>query len=307
MPGTRPPFLCCAILGSLLLLGTGDSLLAQELQDDNLRVWIGQNGETLPFTELDEIERFLLEARVVQVDGVPHGITKPKRMTLERDGIRMRAIFRDVSVYRRFWQNSPYGPQSDFHDQCIYECAAYRLSRLIGLPHVPPTVRRKFRRKDFVNAGDFGQLTRKEGSLQIWVEQAMTEKDRADKGVEIPDPTQWARQYQLMHLWDNLVFNLDRNQTNVLIGPTWKVWFIDQTRAFRPFRELRDIGRVRHCDRKVWQRLLEVEDREIEAALKDLLPRPALKALLERRARIVQYLRDLIQQQGEARVLFDLR
>jgi hypothetical protein len=35
-----------------------------------------------------------------------------------------------------------------------------------------------------------------------------------------------------MALFDQLIFNDDRNQGNMLIGKDWKVWLIDHTQDF---------------------------------------------------------------------------
>lgn len=284
--------------------------LAQDRQLDlppAFHEWLGPGGEPLPFTDLDQIEEFLQTAKISRIDKIPEGITKPKQMTLAMNGIEMRAIFRDVDEYKRFWKDSPYGPQAEFRDQCAYECAAYRLSRLLHLPHVPPTVPRKLSRDDFLNSRDFSRFEKKEGTVQAWVEQAMTEKDRLANGTAVPNAVQWANQHQMMHVWDNLVYNLDRNQTNILIGHNWKIWFIDQTRAFRPFKALREPEKIRRCERTLWQRLQEVTDDEIRSELAGLLTGPVLNALLERRRLIVHAIQQLIEEKGEQAVLFDLK
>ncbi len=53
-----------------------------------------------------------------------------------------------------------------FRDNYIYEPAAYQLSLLLGLDNVPPATLRK--------------IDNKNGSVQIWVENAMTEKANVD-------------------------------------------------------------------------------------------------------------------------------
>lgn len=274
--------------------------------DPQILPWIGPEGQSLPFQSPEEIEEFLATARVVTLEGIDQGVTKPRKVSLEAAGIKMNAIFRDIDDFKRRWDNSPYGVQMDFHDYCVYEYVAYRLSRLLGIPNIPPTVRRTFQRSDFPTARDFSKLRKVEGTLQAWVESAMTEKDRLADGTRPPDMRRWANQHHLMLLWDNLVYNMDRNQGNVLIGADWKIWFIDQTRAFRPFRTLRDPEQVRKCDRNVWRRLREVEDSTIEAEVGDLLRPAVLRGLLERRRLLIARLESLIERDGEEVVLFDL-
>ena len=93
-------------------------------------------------------------------------------MLLEKDGIRADAIFRDVHEERAGADHG--GGKADlfFRDDYIFEPAAYELARLLGLDNVPPATLRK--------------LHGKKGSVQIWVENSMTEKKRIQDKVEPP-------------------------------------------------------------------------------------------------------------------------
>jgi hypothetical protein len=44
----------------------------------------------------------------------------------------------------------------------------------------------------------------------------------------------------MVGVFDELVYNTDRNQGNLLVDPAWNVWLIDHTRAFRTARGLRN-------------------------------------------------------------------
>ena len=71
------------------------------------------------------------------------------------------------------------------------------------------------------------------------------------KNLKAPDQRRWALEKQLMYLFDNLIFNDDRNQTNILYDSAWKLWMIDHTRAFRRFTQLRNPQIIRYCERSV--------------------------------------------------------
>ena len=49
--------------------------------------WDGADGEELPFTDHSEARDFLSQAKVVEMENIPVGVTKPKKATLELDGV----------------------------------------------------------------------------------------------------------------------------------------------------------------------------------------------------------------------------
>src|SRR5262249_55844602 len=60
------------------------------------RVFLGADGSPLPFADDREVLDFLREAKVVKVEAVAEGITHVRRLTLEREGVRVHAVFRTV-------------------------------------------------------------------------------------------------------------------------------------------------------------------------------------------------------------------
>ena len=50
----------------------------------------------------------------------------------------------------------------------------------------------------------------------------MTDKSRQRRNLKAPDQRRWALETQLMYLFDNLIFNDDRNQGNILYDSEWK-------------------------------------------------------------------------------------
>jgi hypothetical protein len=253
-----------------------------------------------------EIESFLKTARVEDFKVIKSGITRPLRLTLSQAGVTRSAIFRHVDVYRPT-ANTPDGLRLDYRDSAVFECAAYKLAQLLQIDHIPPTVLREFGEKDFSNPSQLRSFPARKGSLQIWVENAMTEEHRREAAQTSPPGLYWMRQFQEMWLFDALIYNEDRNQGNILIDSGGKLWFIDATRSFRPFRELRNPNLIELCQRTTWDRLNQVTDEQIEEAMSGLLSGAELRGLIERRHRLVEYLEGLIQVRGEDSVLFDHR
>ena len=194
--------------------------------------WLGPDGEQLSFRSNEEIEEFLRTAEIVSRKRVGAGINNPLKVLLEKDGIQMYAVFRDVRVQSPQMKMNDGTIKQFFRDDARFECAAYELSKLLGLDTVPPPVGRKIR----------GQ----QGTLQAWVENTTTQKALREE-TDIPpsggiNRWRWIMQRQNIYIFDNLIYNEDRNLGNILIEPDWKLWMIDHTRAFRRWKELNPRG-----------------------------------------------------------------
>lgn len=244
----------------------------------------GRDGDPLPFqTEADAIA-FLDAADVVEVEKMEAGTNKKKRkVLLEHGGVRARAIHRTTYDHRDMGSVG-------FVDSYLSELAAYELSRMLGINAVPAVVKRK--------AKGVGV-----GSLQLWVEGATTEADRLRQDIEPPDQEAFQQQIDVLRVFDNLIANTDRNPGNILIGSDWRVWYIDHTRSFAGFDELREPDRVQRCERGVWQKLQSLSDEAIRQRIKPYAPR-YVPELLERRELLVDLIRQRIAENGEEAVLF---
>jgi hypothetical protein len=254
------------------------------------RVFLGAEGKPLPFASDEELLEFLREAKVVDVKDIGEGITRPRRLTLERNGVHARAIFRNVRTESQVAQMSGGQREFLFRDFYGFEPAAYRLGLLLGFDNIPPAVLRR--------------LDGKPGSVQVWIEKATTETGRREAKNAIADPLDWGRQIQMMMIWDALVGNTDRNLGNYLITPSGQVWMIDHTRSFRRGADLRGTQKIGRCERGVLEKLRTVADAEIVASVSDGLRPPEISSLLERRRKLVDLIEGLIRERGEASVLF---
>lgn len=254
--------------------------------------WLGPDGQPLPFASDDEVLKFLRTAEIMEMHRVSTGINRPWKVLLASNGIRAHAIFRTVNIERSKGPQRKKKAYMDFRDKAVYECAAYRLSRLLGLNRVPPAVSRR------INAQD--------GSLQLWVEQTVMAVDHYRRGSRPPDPRAWHRQLQTMDLFDNLVGNPDRNMGNMLVDRRWRLWLVDHSRAFVKSSAPLEVDRVHTCERSLWHRLQELDDNELRTTLEPWLSPFEIETLLRRRARLVEHIRRLMDEHGEDRVLFDM-
>ncbi len=254
--------------------------------------WLGADGKPLPFKNDAEILEFLRTAKVVKEEGIPLGITGPLKLTLEKNGIRAHAVFRKIDEESSSVTLDRGQTELFFRDSYLFEPAAYELSRLLGMDNIPPTTLRRYQ----------GQP----GSIQIWVENAITETARHKKKKEPPDLISWSMQVHVKNVWDQLVYNTDRNTGNMLITPDWKMWLIDHTRAFRRIETLLDEKKIVQCDRGVYERLRALNERVLQQRLSPYLRKPEIAALLKRRDRIMKRLDASIREKGEGAVLFTL-
>ncbi|MDA2938194.1 hypothetical protein MYX75_08035 [Acidobacteria bacterium AH-259-A15] len=255
-------------------------------------VWLDIDGKPLPFQTDQEIQEFLRTASVVSIQKIPVGVTKPKQVLLEKDGIRMHAKFNNVKVDKPRIKMKSGTVKFNFRDDAIFNCAAYELSKLLGLDNVPPVVERKIK----------GQG--KKGILQAWVEKGMVETERLKNKIEAPNKWRWTMQYQVMRLFDNLIYNEDPNQGNILYDQDWKLWMIDHTRAFRTYSEPLNPTTIRFVERNCWEKLQKLNQKTLDERLKPFLRSREIKAILKRRDKLVEHVQNMIDKRGEGKVLF---
>jgi hypothetical protein len=275
---------------ALLLLAALLTAAAAVAAGPGLGRWLGPDGEPLPFTTDEEALEFLRTAEVVESEEIEGSINRPLKLTLERDGVRAHAIFRTVEVERAEMRNVQEHARG-FRDSYVFEVAAYELSRLLGIDNVPPATLRT--------------LDGEDGSIQLWIEQAKGVEDRMEEGIAEQHEQLWLFQKQNMVVFDNLIYNFDRNPGNMLIDPYGKVWFVDHTRTFKILPSLADRGHVKVCERKLWEGLRNLDPEEARERLDPYLTRVQIDALLARRDKLVKMIEKKIARHGEQAILFE--
>jgi hypothetical protein len=143
----------------------------------------------------------------------------------------------------------------------------------------------------------------KTGALAWWMDSLMNEADRLKKKVEPTNPNAWNEDMFRQRMFTDLVMDTDRNLTNVLVSPEWRVIMIDFTRAFRLAATIRPAELTRG-DRALLAKMSGLSFETVTAATKDYLTKAEITAMLKRRDLIVAHYQQLVGKQGEAKVLF---
>ncbi len=238
----------------------------------------------------EQFREFLKTAEVVASRRTAKGVTAPVKLTLSDGQRTVEAAFQSIDEYKARAE-FPSGVVFNFEDSFKYNIAAYEMAKLVGLGGmIPVTVEYKWKGE--------------RGSLALWVPAKWDEQDRNKMNLQSPDLNAWNAQLNRMWVFSQLVHDVDRNQTNMLITEDWKLWMIDFTRAFRPERNLENPGRLVMCDRELLERLRQLKEEDVLEATKPYLNRNRVRALLARRDKIVQHFEALITQKGEPAVLY---
>ena len=246
-------------------------------------------GAPLPFLDDDRVVEFLETAPIVATKKLGKGSTGVLKVTLEQDGVRLHGVFRSVDeTYGRSRSTRPDRfAQRDSH---LNELAAYRLDRVLGLNRVPPTVRRRVKGRD--------------GSIQLWVENAATEAELIEDGQGLY-PLSYHQQ-QIMRAFDRLIGNWDRHQNNSLYDSDGRLWFIDHTRSFTPTPTVDGLRGLTIIERDFWLSLRQISDADLLAALDGVLGHLEADAVVKRRRQLVRHFDELIEERGADRVVYDL-
>ncbi len=160
-----------------------------------------------------EWEEFMTTARMTvekQMTG-PGAVTSPYKMLLEKDGTKRFAA----------WKN-PQGRLLGAMESWMWEIAAYRLDRYLGLNMVPVTIERRHQEN--------------RGSLQLWVEGTFPFLEIMEGRIKRPGGMKgvlFNRQVYLQRAFDDLLYNDDRHANNILITDDWRMILIDHSRSFR--------------------------------------------------------------------------
>jgi hypothetical protein len=272
-------FICCLFVGISLVGATFAPSIPQTRPAPPLPPPAG----TMPDVD---IERFLLEARIVKTRSAGKGITGSIRATLTDGTITHDAQIQTIDEAKREFRSME-GVEFNFRDSWTFNVAAYRIDRMLDLRFVPVSIERRWRSTS--------------GAFTWWVDDVqMDEGDRLKKGLTSPDPRGWNEEMQLVRLFDQLIYNIDRNVGNLLITTDWSIWAIDHTRAFRTHDTLKMPANVARCDRKIFERLKRLNSADLRRQLSPYLNSFEINTMLKRRDAIVA----LIEKRGEAG-LFD--
>lgn len=222
---------------------------------------------------LERVEAFLREAPIAAVRKIGRGVTKPSKATLDDGVLQHDAAIQTVHTCTEFV--IPGVMAADECDSWRHNVAAYELSKLLGLDGVVPSVARPF--------------DGRAAAFTWWIDDAVTFDEMKARGTSPPDGTTWNQQQWRVGVFDELIFNTDRNQGNLLVDPAWRIWMIDHSRAFRPDPRARNpamLGKMR-LDPTLLAGLRELDGADLETCCSDLLEADQRSALLARRDTIL--------------------
>jgi hypothetical protein len=246
--------------------------------------------------EYDKWEDFLKTAKVVDQEQLTGAlaVTNPWILTLEKDGVRHKGIWKDIFGER----------VGGFKETWKGEIAAYRLSRGLGLHMVPATVEREYQGN--------------RGSCQIWFESWNNMETILRKKINPPGIKAMynARNLCLQRAFDNLIYNVDRHQRNYLIMEDWRMILIDHSRSFGTAKKARTDLIYDEKNRESPKFIMEALPRAFVDALRALTAESAramvgpyltddeIAAMMSRRDAIIAWLDKRIADLGEAKVLY---
>lgn len=227
----------------------------------------------VPSLSLEQKEAFLKTARVIRTRGAGKGVTGTSRATLSDGTLTHDASIQTIDEHMQEFKSNR-GVEFNFRDSWRYNVAAYRLDRLLDIGMTPPSVERIYQNR--------------EGSFTWWVDEVMMDEGaRLKSKASSPDATRWNHQMWVVRLFDQLIYNVDRNLGNLLIDKEWNVWMIDHSRAFRLYDKLKSPGSVTRCDRRLLERLKALDMETLKATMDDYLTGPEMRGVLARRTELV--------------------
>ncbi len=225
-----------------------------------------------------ELEDLLRNGRIVNIEDIGTGITKPKRLTLRKGEVEDYAVFKYEDTDPGLESKSRFvSRRHNDSDRYQYDMAAYRLDRLIDLQMVPVSVIRTV-------DGD-------EGAVGAWLPNAINERDRGEQEVPFQGHCSKDEQYRLRFIFDVLVYNEDRNLTNIMwTKKDFMLRFIDHSLAFRSTeRRPKQYRKIELRVSDLTARKLEALDEEtLKAELSEWLHPRQIEAIIARRDLILK-------------------
>ncbi|MDP6580305.1 MAG: hypothetical protein QF681_06590 [Vicinamibacterales bacterium] len=268
---SRQRIMHVTMLVALLALVWVPGATAQNTDPVSAKTWPGREAE---------IEAHMKTAEILGLEDIPVGVTNPKSASLAPGG----------PVDKFAWKPLKPGIQRGHFESYKAEIAAYELDKLLALGMVPVKVERRIR----------GEL----GAAIMWVSPAQSFKDL---GGGVPSPPNryrgyWTIQMIRARMFDNLIYNQDFNAGNWLLDEAWNLMLIDHSRSFSPDEELVNPDMIQ-IDRDLWQRMLQLDEQTLTAALDEWLSGKEIGAILERRDLMGEMIDEAVGKNGESAVL----
>jgi hypothetical protein len=240
-----------------------------------------------------EMEKFLLDGRIVKKKESSKGVTSAYRVTLSNGELTHDAQVQNVDIYKPYFDVGPKKSEVNFKDSYRYNVAAYRLAVLLGLDNVPMSVERI--------------VDGKPVAMTWWLDGVMDDGDRRKKKISQSNPLRASDYYGVMYVFDELIQNRDRNQGNIVWSPDSRMWMIDHTRAFRLGKDLQIPANLTRVERTLFEKMRTLDRQAFTELVGKMLTKDEIEALFVRRDKLVQLFDQKIASLGEDKILYTIR
>ncbi len=245
-----------------------------------------------PEKQVEPREEFLATGRIIARKAADAGITHTTRVTLTNGRLTHDAHVQTIDIYKPIYRTKEF-VEKDFHDSYKYNIAAYRVAKMLKLDMLPPCVYR--------------EVDGQPASVCWWVDNVQfDELKRREKKIEPPDPEDWTKQLNLVRVFDQLIDNTDRNQTNLLIDRDWNLWMIDHSRAFRVTTKLRRPEVLKRVSMQMVEMMRGLNIEQCMAELKPYLTDDEIRTMLVRRDLLLKFFQDAVAENGADAVYTDM-
>lgn len=224
----------------------------------------------------DYLSHFFINAHVVAEKPLDDFFSKPLKLTFEHQGKQHSVIFKYLDSDPKLESKRKHARQDNFADRFLYDLAAYKLDRLLGFYMVPYTAAFSYKGQD--------------GVIQYWIENSISKTELIQSKQQLEGYCSAKDEDSLMHIFDLLIHNDDRNTGNKLYSlDTGFLWLIDHSRSFRnqytlPKYDLPSPGKL---SSPLAQALRSLSKESLNAELGSLLNDKQIMALLKRRDKIL--------------------
>jgi len=228
------------------------------------------------------IENYLKTAKIVSVEPELSGRTQGWTVELDDGTEKKRGFFKHANRHR----------PNILPDCYMYEIAAYELDKLLNLNIVPPVIKR--------------EIDNVTGSLQIFLEECRPLDEQIKRNLSAPDEILFENAMDEIVIFENLVFDECGDQRDILVHLSdWRLCRVDFSEAFEPKKSLIPDCEIKRCPRSLFQNLNKLDDELLRSAVGNYLNEEEMAALIVRSKLITGHLDQLIEENGEAAVLYD--